>query len=139
MLQHFEDSVTISGPDSLKNFIKRNFDQIDKERKRRAPPKKKKKNDRDKPKAEDKDEDEDEEEKQTKKTSINNLLRFTSMLLQYVAAFIKKSRLDFTNFRPSCSLGPVLLDHLKHSSAIGKMVSKIDEREDEKGHMILIR
>ena len=101
--------------------------------------KRKKKNDRDKPKAEDKDEDEDEEEKQTKKTSINNLLRFTSMLLQYVAAFIKKSRLDFTNFRPSCSLGPVLLDHLKHSSAIGKMVSKIDEREDEKGHMILIR
>ena len=121
----------------MKNFIKRNFDQIDKERKRRAPPKKKKKNDRDKPKAEDKDEDE--EEKQTKKTSINNLLRFTSMLLQYMAAFIQKSRLDFTNFRPSCSLGPVLLDHLKHSSAIGKMVSKIDEREDEKGHMILIR
>ena len=132
MFQYFEESIT-KKPESLKAFITRNFDQIEKDRKNKKTPKKKKKND------EEKDEDKDEAKKQTKTTSIRNLVRFTSMLLQYVAAFIQKSQLDFTDFSTSSTLGQHLLHYLQHTSTATKMMSKIDEREDEKGHMILVR
>ena len=142
MFQYFEESEAKTGPDSLKSFIAKNFDQIEKERKSKERKgkerKSKERKSKETPKKK-KDKDEDEEKKETKKTSKRKLVRFISMLLQYVAAFIQKSRLDFSQFRPSSTLGQHLLYHLQHTSTTTKMMSTIDEREDEKGHMILVR
>ena len=139
MFQHFEESTTIKGTDSLKSFIWRNFDEIERERKKKETPKKKNVKNEEKKETPKKKKDKDEEKKETKTTRKKNLVRFTSMLLQYMAAFIKKSPLDFSNFRPSSPLGQHLLYHLNHTNATEKMVSKIDEGEDDKGNMTLVR
>ena len=141
MFQYFEESVSKSDPETLKSFITRNFDKIEKERRSKENQRKKKDKDEEKKKkkGQERKKKKCQENKETKKTKIRNLVRFTSMLLQYVAAFIQKSRLDFSQFRPSSTLGQHLLYHLQHTSTTTKMMWKIDKREDEKGVMILVR
>ena len=121
MFQCFEESVTRTGPDSLKSFITMKFDKFKKERKETKVKKEEKK------------------KKQPRNINIKSLVRFSSMLLQYEAAFMQKSRLDFTEFKPSSPLGQHLLFHLHSTSTAKEMMSQIDQREDEKGHMILVR
>ena len=71
------------------------------------------------------------------------MVRYSSSLLQYMAAILHKSGLDFSTFDPrygDSPFGEHFLHHLGNiSSKTTRMVSSIDEKGGGRGHMILVR
>ena len=76
-----------------------------------------------------------------KASEMKNTKLFISLLLQYVAAMIQKfqeKHQPLPQFKPISILGPFLQAHLSNDSTTTKMISRID-RDNQKGHMILVR
>ena len=76
-----------------------------------------------------------------KASEMKNTKLFISLLLQYVAAMIQKfqeKHQSLTHPIFNSILGPFLQAHLDNDSTTTKMISRID-RDNQKGHMILVR
>ena len=122
MWQYVEDILLKTGDESLKSFITAEFVKKGKHEK-----KKRKKNKK------------EETEEEGKAAAIRKIMRYSSLLLQYMAAISQKSAIDFSKFQPSSPLGRQFRYHLNQTTSTTEMISNIDGRDDEKGQMILVR